>query len=91
MTKNELLAAVATQAGVDQATADKVVGALFETITSVAKAEDKVTWAGFGAFSGSTKPAREGRNPSTGATIQIAATRVCKFSPATGLKTALNA
>ena len=90
MTKTELLAAVAGQADVDQATAERVIGALFDTVTSVAKSEDKVAWPGFGAFSGSTKPARQGRNPSTGETIQIAASKVCKFSPASGLKSALN-
>jgi len=67
-----------------------VVGALFDTVTGVVKAEDKVAWAGFGTFSGSTKAARQGRNPSTGATIDIPASRVCKFSAASGLKAALN-
>ncbi|GAC1383318.1 MAG: DNA-binding protein HupB [Acidimicrobiales bacterium] len=90
MTKNELLAKVAEQAGVDAPTAEKVVGALFEAITSVAKAEDKVAWAGFGTFSGTTKPERQGRNPSTGAAITIPKSRVCKFSAAAGLKSALN-
>lgn len=90
MTKNELLAKVADQAGVDAPTAEKVVSALFETVTSVVKAEDKVSWAGFGTFSGSTKPERQGRNPSTGAAITIAKSKVCKFSPAAGLKSTLN-
>jgi len=90
MTKNELLAKVADQAGVDAPTAEKVVGALFDTVTSVVKAEDKVAWAGFGTFSGSMKPERQGRNPSTGQPITIAAARVCKFSSAAGLKSALN-
>jgi DNA-binding protein HU-beta len=90
MTKNELLAKVAEQSGVDATTAEKVVGALFDTVTSVVKAEDKVAWAGFGTFSGTTKPERQGRNPSTGAAITIAASRVCKFSAASGLKAELN-
>ena len=90
MTKNELLAQVAEQAGVDASTADKVVSARFDTVTSVVKAEDKVAWAGFGTFSGTTKPERQGRNPSTGAAITIAASRVCKFAPAAGLKSTLN-
>jgi DNA-binding protein HU-beta len=90
MTKSELLSAVAEKSGVDQATAEQVIGALFDTVTSVMKAEDKVAWAGFGTFSGTTKAARTGRNPSTGATIQIAASRVGKFSAASGLKSALN-
>ena len=90
MTKSELLSAVSQKAGVDAATAEKVVGALFETVAGVVKAEDKVAWAGFGTFSGSTKPARQGRNPSTGATIQIAASKAAKFSAASALKKRLN-
>jgi DNA-binding protein HU-beta len=90
MTKSELVASVAERAGVDGQTAEKVVGALFDTLAGAAKAEDKVAWPGFGTFTGATKPARTGRNPATGATIQIPASRVCKFSAAAGLKTALN-
>jgi len=90
MTKSELLSAVAERAGVDAATAENVVGALFDTVTAVVKAEDKVAWAGFGTFSGSTKPARQGRNPATGAAIAIPASKVCKFSAASGLKATLN-
>ncbi len=90
MTKNELLSAVAGQADVDTAIAEKVVGALFDTLATVAKKEDKVAWSGFGTFSGGTKPARQGRNPSTGAVIDIPASKVCKFTAAAGLKSALN-
>jgi DNA-binding protein HU-beta len=90
MTKSELVQAVANDANVDGATAERVIGALFETLTSVVKAEDKVAWPGFGSFSGSFKGARQGRNPSTGEPITIAASRVCKFSPASGLKSAIN-
>lgn len=90
MNKSELVSAVATEANVDSGTAERVIGALFDTLTGVVKAEDKVTWPGFGAFSGSTKPARKGRNPSTGEPITIAAARVCKFSAASGLKSAIN-
>ena len=67
MTKSELLSAVADKSGVDQATAEKVIGALFDTVGSVMKAEEKVAWPGFGTFSGTTKAARTGRNPSPGA------------------------
>jgi len=90
MTKSELLAAVSEQSGVDAATAEKVVGALFDAVTGAVKSKDKVTWPGFGAFSGSIRPARQGRNPSTGAAISIPASLVCKFSPASGLKATLN-
>lgn len=90
MTKTELIAAVAERSSVDANTAEKVVGALFDSLASVAKAEEKVTWPGFGTFSGAMKAARQGRNPATGATIDIPASRVCKFSAASGLKSALN-
>ena len=90
MNKAELIAKVSTDAGVDQATAEKVTAALFSTITDVAKVGDKVAWPGFGTFTGAAKPARTGRNPATGATIQIPASKVCKFSQASGLKAALN-
>lgn len=90
MNKAELIAKVSAEAGVDAATAEKVTAALFATITDVAKGGDKVAWPGFGTFTGASKPARTGRNPATGATIQIPATKVCKFSQASGLKAALN-
>jgi DNA-binding protein HU-beta len=90
MNKAELIAKVSEDAGVDAATAEKVTAALFSTITDVAKAGDKVAWPGFGTFAGASKAARTGRNPATGATINIPASKVCKFSQAAGLKSALN-
>ena len=91
MTKNELVGKVAAEAGVSAAEAEAVVGALFTTITEAAKAGDKVAWSGFGTFQAKARPAREGRNPATGATIQIPATMVLHFGAAPGLKAALNA
>jgi DNA-binding protein HU-beta len=90
MNKADLIAKVSEHAGVDAGTAEKVAAALFTTLTDVAKAGDKVTWPGFGTFSGASKAARTGRNPATGATINIPASKVCKFSQAAGLKAALN-
>ena len=90
MTKAELVAAVATQAGADQGTAERVIGALFDTVTSAMKEGDKVAWPGFGAFSASSRQARQGRNPATGEMITIAASTAAKFSAASALKSALN-
>ena len=90
MNKAELVTAVSEQAGTDQATAEKVIGALFETVTSAIKEGDKVSWPGFGAFSASARQARQGRNPATGETITIAASTAAKFSAASALKSALN-
>jgi len=90
MTKAELVAAVADRSGADQATAERVVGALFETVATALKQGDKVTWPGFGSFSASNRQARQGRNPSTGEMINIPASTAAKFSAASALKTALN-
>jgi DNA-binding protein HU-beta len=90
MTKADLISKVAEQANVDQPTAERVAAALFATVTETAKAGDKVVWPGFGTFAGSTRPARTGRNPATGQTIQIPASKVCKFTQASGLKAELN-
>ena len=90
MTKAELVAAVAEGSGADQATTERVLGALFDTVTSALKQGDKVTWPGFGAFSASSRQARQGRNPSSGEIINIPASTAAKFSAASALKTALN-
>jgi DNA-binding protein HU-beta len=90
MTKNELVGKVAAEAGVSAATAESVVSALFETVTAAAKTGDKIAWPGFGTFQAKNRPARQGRNPATGATIQIPASKVMHFGAAAGLKSTLN-
>ncbi|MCU1493857.1 MAG: family DNA-binding protein [Acidimicrobiaceae bacterium] len=90
MTKNELVGKVAADAGVSASQAEAVVGALFGALTDAAKSGDKVVWPGFGTFQAKTRPAREGRNPGTGATIHIPETKVMHFGPAAALKAALN-
>ena len=90
MTKAELVAAVADRSGADQATAERVLGALFDTVAAALKQGDKVTWPGFGSFSASSRSARQGRNPSTGEMINIPASTAAKFSAASALKTTLN-
>jgi DNA-binding protein HU-beta len=90
MNKAELVAEVAGRSGADQATAEKVIAALFDTVTTAMKGGDKVSWPGFGAFSPSSRQARQGRNPATGEMITIAASTAAKFSAASALKTALN-
>lgn len=90
MTKAEIINAVAAAAGVSKADAEKVIGAFFDQVVSSASAGDKVSWPGFGAFSVSTRAARTGRNPQTGATVEVKASKAMKFSPSTALKAALN-
>ncbi|MCW2621784.1 MAG: integration host factor [Frankiales bacterium] len=84
----QLIAAVAESAGVSQSDADSVLKA-FETVISdnVAKGE-KVALTGFLTFEQVDRAAREGRNPSTGETIQIAATKAVKVSAGSKLKAA---
>ena len=90
MNKAELVSAVAGQSGADQATAERVIAALFDTVATALKDGDKVSWPGFGAFSASSRQARQGRNPATGEMITIKASTAAKFSAASALKSALN-
>jgi DNA-binding protein HU-beta len=90
MTKAELIEAVAEQAGVSKADAERTVGAFFDVVVSSAKDGDKVAWPGFGSFSTTQRAAREGRNPQTGAPVKIAASTAMKFQASSTLKSALN-
>jgi DNA-binding protein HU-beta len=90
MTKAELIDAVAKSADVSKADAEKTVGAFFDIVTSAAKDGDKVAWPGFGSFSTSRSQARTGRNPQTGAAVNIAASTRMKFTASSTLKAALN-
>ncbi|MFT9198963.1 HU family DNA-binding protein, partial [Gluconobacter oxydans] len=63
---------------------------LIETMTAAAKAGDEITLPNFGKFKVKEVAAREGRNPTTGVTIQIAASRKLAFTPAKALKDSVN-
>jgi DNA-binding protein HU-beta len=90
MTKHQLAQQVAANTGIADRQAVSVVDAAFGVIAAELGAGRDVAIAGFGKFSVSERAAREGRNPATGKTIQIAASRAVKFSPAAALKTQLN-
>ena len=90
MTKYELARQIAADAGITAGQAASVVDAAFDAIAGELAAGRDVAIAGFGKFSVSERAAREGRNPATGETIQIAASRAAKFSAAAGLKQQLN-
>jgi DNA-binding protein HU-beta len=90
MTKSELIEAVADAAGVSKADAERTIGAFFDTVVDSVKDGGKVAWPGFGSFSTSHRAARTGRNPQTGAPVQIAASTAMKFSASSTLKSALN-
>lgn len=90
MTKAELIDAIAKQADVSKADAERTVGAFFDIVTSTVKSGDKVAWPGFGSFSTSKSAARTGRNPQTGEAVKIAASTRMKFTSSSTLKAALN-
>ena len=90
MKKVELVEAVATATGLTKADATRAIDATFEAITGALKDGDKVPLVGFGTFAVSKRAAREGRNPQTGATVQIAARTAVTFKSASALKDAVN-
>jgi DNA-binding protein HU-beta len=91
MTKAELIEAVASEAGVSKADAEKTIQAFFDTVVTTTKqGDDKVAWPGFGSFSTTKRSARTGRNPQTGAPVKIAASTAMKFTASSTLKSSLN-
>ena len=90
MTKPELVKAVAEQAGLTNKDADKAVSALISVVTSELAAGGKVQLIGFGTFEVVERAAREGRNPQTGETVKIKASKAPKFKAGKALKDALN-
>ncbi|MBM9512294.1 HU family DNA-binding protein [Desulfogranum marinum] len=79
MNKGDLIEQVAKDCDMSKAAAEQVLGSILTTITEAVATGDKVTLIGFGTFSATERPAREGRNPRTGETMQIAAKKVVKF------------
>jgi len=88
--KTELIDKVAQSADMNKASASRAVEAIFNTIAASLREGDSVTLTGFGTFSVSNRSARNGRNPRTGETITIAASRNPKFKAGKGLKDAVN-
>lgn len=89
-TKAELIDAIASEAGVTKADAERTVAAFFEVVVAAAKKGEKIAWPGFGSFSTSKSAARTGRNPQTGEPVKIAASTRMKFTASSTLKDALN-
>ncbi|HEY7639715.1 MAG TPA: HU family DNA-binding protein [Steroidobacteraceae bacterium] len=90
MNKAELIEAVTTQTGLQKADATRAVDAVFDSITSALKSGDTVALLGFGTFVVKSRAARAGRNPQTGAAIQIAASKAPGFKAGKALKDAVN-
>jgi len=88
--KNDLIAAVSDSAGLSKADAGKAVDAVFDSITGSLKTGTEVRLVGFGTFSVSRRAASQGRNPRTGAPIQIPASNQPKFKAGKGLKDSVN-
>lgn len=90
MNKTDLIDAVAKSADLNKSQAGKAVDAILESITKTLKNGQDVALLGFGTFSVSERAARQGRNPSTGATIDIPASKQPKFTAGKKLKDAVN-
>lgn len=90
MKKVELVEKVAEEAGLTKADATKAIDAMIAAVTEALSKGDKVPLVGFGTFAVSKRAAREGRNPKTGAVVQIAARNAVTFKPGSALKDAVN-
>ena len=90
MTKNDLAEKLAQRNGLSASQARQVLETTIEVVSDELAGGGEVALAGFGKFSVSHRAARQGRNPSTGATINIAASKAAKFSAASALKKRLN-
>ena len=90
MNKTELIAAVAEKAEISKKDAEKGVKAFTDAVAEELAKGGKVQLVGFGNFEVSERPAREGRNPRTGETMTIAASKTPKFKPGKALKDEIN-
>jgi DNA-binding protein HU-beta len=88
--KADVIDRVAEAAGVAKQQAEGVLDAFFDTVKSAVRGGDRVGWPNFGAFSGSDRKARTGRNPRTGEAVKIPASKAIKFTPGSSLKEFLN-
>jgi DNA-binding protein HU-beta len=86
MTKAELVAKIADDAGLTKVQAEKALNSFMAATTAALKAGDKITLTGFGTFSAVNRAARIGRNPQTGKELKIAAKTNGKFAPGKALK-----
>jgi DNA-binding protein HU-beta len=90
MSKQELVNYVADTTGLSKKDAEAALSSFVDGVKSSLKKGDSVTLVGFGTFSVSHRNARTGRNPQTGATIQIPARKVPVFKAGKGLKETVN-
>lgn len=91
MNKTELVAAMADQAGLSKKDAEAALKAFTDVVSAELKKGEKIQLVGFGTFEVSERSAREGRNPHTGETMKIAASKAPKFKAGKALKDMVNA
>lgn len=86
MTKADLVAKVASKAGMTKASAENALNSFIASVEEVLASQGKLTLTGFGTFEVQQRKARTGRNPRTGQEIKIPASKVVKFRPGKLLK-----
>lgn len=89
MNKAQLIDAISEKAGLTKADSKKALDAFIASTTDALKDGDRVALIGFGSFSVSTRSARTGRNPQSGAPIEIPEKKVVKFKPGAELEDAI--
>lgn len=89
MTKDEMIAIMAEQSGISKRQATQALTAFMDSVTGSLRKGTRVSFSGFGTFAVSNRKARTGRNPQTGASINIPASRVPVFRAGKALKEAL--
>ena len=90
MNKTELIAAIAEKSELTKKDAEKALKAFTDVVADELKKGEKIQLVGFGTFEVSERAAREGRNPQTGSTMKIAASKTPKFKAGKALKDSLN-
>ena len=90
MNKSDLVDAMASDAGITKAAAKSALDSLTANVTSTLKKGGKVSLVGWGTWSISNRAARTGRNPQTGAAIQIKVKNVVKFKAGAGFSNSVN-
>jgi DNA-binding protein HU-beta len=89
MNRGEFVAAISEQSGLTKADADRALEAMFKVVKKTLKSGDTISLVGFGTFVVRKRAARAGRNPRTGATIKIKASKVPAFKAGKALKDAV--
>lgn len=90
MNKGELVDQVASLGGLEKRAAESAINAFTQAVMDAARAGDRVAILGFGTFTPTSRAARTGRNPQTGAPVKIAASKSVRFSPGSQFKSVLN-